>query len=345
VNLALQTIDSTALRNIGRSNISLNSFLELQRRFNRDRVETFTDIILGLPGETYDSFTSGVNDIIENGQHHRIQFINLAILPNAPMSDPEYRMKHGLITVENEIINIHGSLIDTGEEIQETQELIIETNTMSRQDWAKTRVFSWMTALLHFDKLLQIPFVLLHELCQCSYKDLIASFMVNEPTEFPVISELTSFFENEAESIQNGGPEYFHSHEWLNIYWPHDEYMLIRLVAEDKLRAFYVEAETLMSEVLRKRGMPVAPFLKESILLNKELVKRPFQEQDTTVHLHHNVYEVYKSILVGEKMTLETSNVDYLVDRTSETWPGWDDWCREVIWYGNKRGAYLYRVR
>jgi len=20
----------------------------------------------------------------------------------------------------------------------------------------------------------------------------------------------------------------------------------------------------------------------------------------------------------------------------------WDDWCREVIWYGNKKGAYLY---
>jgi hypothetical protein len=30
------------------------------------------------------------------------------------------------------------------------------------------------------------------------------------------------------------------------------------------------------------------------------------------------------------------------VDRERHSWPTWDDYCREVIWYGNKKGAYLY---
>ena len=32
----------------------------------------------------------------------------------------------------------------------------------------------------------------------------------------------------------------------------------------------------------------------------------------------------------------------YVVDRTKEQWNGWQEWCREVVWYANKRGAYLY---
>jgi hypothetical protein len=30
------------------------------------------------------------------------------------------------------------------------------------------------------------------------------------------------------------------------------------------------------------------------------------------------------------------------IDRTGQTWTTWNDWCREVVWFGNKKGAYLY---
>lgn len=99
VSLSLQTIDETALKNIGRRNISLDSFRKLQRKFNCNHIETYTDILQGLPGETYDSFTNGVSQIIDMGQHNRIRFGTLFILPNAPMSNPQYQKKHELIIV------------------------------------------------------------------------------------------------------------------------------------------------------------------------------------------------------------------------------------------------------
>jgi len=34
----------------------LQTYEELQARFTRDRVETYSDLILALPGETYESF-------------------------------------------------------------------------------------------------------------------------------------------------------------------------------------------------------------------------------------------------------------------------------------------------
>ncbi len=104
----MQSIDAETLLAVKRDNISLKTYFELQRRFARDRVETYSDMILGLPGETFDSFADGVSRLIENGQHNRIQFNNLSILPNAEMGNPAYQRRYGMVTVSSEIINIHG---------------------------------------------------------------------------------------------------------------------------------------------------------------------------------------------------------------------------------------------
>ena len=190
-------------------------------------METYTDIILGLPGETYDSFANGVSRIIQNGQHNRIQFNNLSILPNAEMGDPGYRQRFGIKTVESDTINIHGSLSEGDDEISEVQQLVVATGAMPQQDWVRARVFSWTAGLLHFDKVLQIPLILAHEIGSTSYRDLIELFCTGDFREYPVISDMISLFTGQAESMQDGGPEYIRSEDWLNIWWPSDEYFLI----------------------------------------------------------------------------------------------------------------------
>lgn len=60
VVVSLQSVDETTLKAIKRDNINLETFHEIQRRFSAQGVETMTDLILGLPDETYDSFANGV---------------------------------------------------------------------------------------------------------------------------------------------------------------------------------------------------------------------------------------------------------------------------------------------
>ena len=132
VTLALQTLDEKTLKLIKRDNISLDIYQDLQHRFTKDKIETYTDMIIGMPGETYDSFFNGISDIIKNGQHNRIQFGNLSVLPNAEMGDLEYQKKHGMEIKETEIINLHGSLLEN-EEIYERQQLVISTNSMPKK--------------------------------------------------------------------------------------------------------------------------------------------------------------------------------------------------------------------
>src|SRR5262249_29694292 len=152
--------------------------------------------------------------------HNRIQFNNLSILPNAEMGDPEYQRRYGLITAESRIINIHGSLLSSEDEIQEYQELVVATGAMPAADWVRTRVFCWITALLHFDKVLQIPLVLLHETCGASYRELLELFSEGDLTAYPTLRSLRAFFQDKALDIQRGGEEYCRSERWLNIWWP-----------------------------------------------------------------------------------------------------------------------------
>ncbi len=344
VAIALQSVDEHTLEAIKRENISTESFQELQRRFTRDRVETYSDLILGLPGETYESFADGVGSVIDNGQHNRIQFNNLSILPNAEMGDPAYREKYGMVTVETKIINIHGSLRETAEEeIYEVQDLVVATAAMPHADWVRTRAFCWMAALLHFDKALQIPVVLVRDLCDVGYREIFEAFLGSRAERYPVLADIKRFFVDKARDIQGGGAEYCHSAEWLDIFWPADEYVLIQLCVEGKLDRFYAEAESLLAELTEAHSaaLPRA-LLAEAVRLNRQLVKLPFQRDDIEVGTSHNIWEYYRSVLVGDRVPLEERACVNRIRRSQAVYETWTDWYREVIWYGNKKGAYLY---
>lgn len=344
ISLALQSVNRRTLKSIKRENISTDIFQELQTKFNDGKIETYTDVILGLPRETYDSFVNGVSSIIENGQHNRIQFNNLSILTNSEMDEPDYQKKYGLDVVETRLINAHGSLSDT-DEAPETQRLVVGTKSMPKDDWARTRTFSWMTALLHFDKLLQIPFIILHKEYSIRFHELVEIFMVDEKA-FPILSEITLFFAGKAKAIQQGGFEYCESKKWLNAWWPADEFVFIKLCAENKLPEFYKEVEHILDNFLQqKKILDYHSILHDAIFLNQNLIKLPFHKKNIDIGLSHNIWDVYRASLSGRTAKIKNGNYHCEIDRTSAKWVSWDDWCREVVWYGNKKGAYLYACK
>ncbi|MBI5210944.1 MAG: cobalamin B12-binding domain-containing protein [Elusimicrobia bacterium] len=341
VTVSLQSLNPDTLSIVNRGNISTTSLQQMQRRFTAGGIETYTDLILGLPRETYDSFADGVSSVIANGQHNRIQFNNLVIVPNSEMGDPGYRMKYGMATTQTLIVNMHGSTQE--EEICEVQELVIATDDLPRRDWARTRAFCWMTALLHFDKLLQIPLILAHEACRVPYRDLVEVFSEGGLEGCPTLSEIREFFRGKAQDIQNGGAEYCRSKEWLDIWWPADEFLFIRLIVDDRLETFYAEAERALRDFLRKRSPGLSEvLLHDAVTLNQALIKRPFQTLDLTLATGHDVLEFYHAALRGTPEAPQARPCRYRIDRTTQRWKTREDWLREVVWYGNKKGDYLY---
>ncbi len=342
VLLAFQSLHEPTLEAIDRGNIKLSTYHELQKRFTSEGVTTFSDIILGLPLETYETFTNGVSTLIENGQHNRIQFNNLSMLPNTPMIDD--KEKYDLQIVESDMINIHGSLGEWTDNIYERQQLVVGNNTMPKEDWVKARNFGYMIAFLHFDKVLQVPNILLNTQYGISYKE-IADTFIDNPLNTPTIKEVSNIFSDQARRLQNGGAEYIHSKQWLNIWWPADEYALIKLATEGKLNAFYQEAESTLDHLLRKKGHKgYDKILSEAIYFNKELLKMPFNNKDKRINLDYNMGRIYKAGLIAKKVPIIEGEFPYIIYRTGDKWDSWEDWCREVVWWGNKKGDYIYQA-
>lgn len=342
VALSMQTVDQATLENIKRDNISQDSYLELQRRFTRDGVETYSDLILALPGETYETFIGGIDMLMETGQHNRIQFNNLSILPNTEMGQAEYQNKYGMVTVKSEIINIHGERVDLDDDVSEVQELVVGTASMPEDDWRRVRAYCWMSALLHFDKLFQIPLVVAHEVSGLSYRDMIESFLTVDGADYPLLAEIRDFFIDEARSIQEGGPEYVYSKEWLGIYWPADEYIFIKLTAEKRFADFYKEAgERLVSQVREKHGTANLDPIAEALKLNGMLVKQPFDNEDVSLDLKYNIMDFYMGVRRGEGVPLKEVATTVKIERSVKPYDDFQTWCREVVWWGNKKGAYL----
>jgi radical SAM superfamily enzyme YgiQ (UPF0313 family) len=344
VNLALQSTNPKTLRSINRENINIGVYHRLQEDFTREGIPTFSDIILGLPDETYNSFTNGISSIIEAGQHNRIQFINLTVLENTEMAEPYFIKKHGLRLQESKIISHHTNM-NNEEEVFERQFLVVATKTMPRNDWLKARTFCWLTALLHFNKTLQIPLILLNNECRISYKDLIEAFLFCEKEKFPVISHIKDIMVNKAIGIQNGESEYIPSEQWLNIWWPVDEYLFIKLVRDDSLNAFYNEALQLLTHFLTQKSIdfPIQ-LLKESISLNQDLIKKPLIQKNKDLTLNYNIPEYYEKVINGVSFQIKEQKCDYTIDRVTQKWDSMDKWCRNVVWYGSKKGDFLYSV-
>lgn len=340
VTLSMQSTDSTTLESVKRKNISLHTYEELQYRFMKDNIITYSDLILGMPGETMSSFIKGICEVLEHGQHNRIQFNNLSVLPNAEMGNPEYQKKYGMVLVESDIINIHGELKQVPDGIVEKQQLVVATASMPKPDWVKVRSYSWLVSLLHFDKLLQIPILFLHKVSGLAYNDIFDSVFAINDSEFPILSHINQFFEEKAVDIQNGGVEYVYSKEWLGIYWPADEYVFIDLVSTNRLEDFYSEIKRVLANKFSNEiDMNM---LDEAIDFNAALVKLPGVKKDRIFAAKYPWAQFYESAVKGRDFVMEAKDTVYRIDRTTDTWANLEQWSKEVVWYCNKKGAYLY---
>ena len=134
--MSLQTLDTHTLAVIKRTNIDGTRFAQLIE----DRsVSVSTELIVGLPGETLDSYKRGVCQLIDD----EIKIITnpLTLLPNSEMNTPEYRSQW-----EIEAITFRSSWSSHG--VDEWEDLVISTASYSRQDWSEMILWSWLTVFL-----------------------------------------------------------------------------------------------------------------------------------------------------------------------------------------------------
>ncbi len=344
VTLAMQSIDSHTLKAIKRDNISIEDYQELQKRFTEDGIATYTEFILGMPGDTYESFAKGVSDVISSGQHNRIQFNNLSILPNAEMANSDYIKKYEIKTIFTPIVNPHGSLDeDPKDGIKEKQELVIATKYLSTDDWVRTRLYASVSEFFYFNKVLQIPIMFKSFLEKNSYREIFEELInLENNNKFPILSKIIKSLREHAISITKGNYEFILDKKTLGIFWPPGELEYIKLLKNDNFDQFYEESERFFCASTSGETKEI---LKECININKFMMRKPFEVNDKLLTLNYNILENYNSIKKNKQFQIKKEISKIKIIKSDYFFKTWDDWAREVVWYGHRSGKYSCKIQ
>ena len=140
VSLSLQTYTDEALINVKRSNIKKSSYQTLTKKFLDEDIPVYTDMIINLPGETFDSYLETLELVLE-GEVLDIRTFLLEMYPNSEISQQKDEFK--LVTKKFPIYK--GFYSDE----TEYTEQVIETYSMSYKDLKKLRSYTIMLDVLH----------------------------------------------------------------------------------------------------------------------------------------------------------------------------------------------------
>jgi hypothetical protein len=106
-------------------------------------------MILGLPGETRESFMQGISDLLDTGVL-RVSAHQLMLLHGAPLNNPDQREKFGIKTRFRVVARDVGDY-GTGEPVIETEEMVVESSTLSFEDYLEVRVFHLLLTIFYYE--------------------------------------------------------------------------------------------------------------------------------------------------------------------------------------------------
>lgn len=319
ITISLQSLHPPALKASGRENISLAAFERLQQRLQARGVHTYTDLILGLPEETYDSFADGLATLISRGQYHAIQFFCANILPNAPMAQADFRLKHRLETVEMPHHAFHAPIQADADGLVETIETVVATATLSRADWKRMRILAWMTELLFYKPgTVRLPLLLLHAEGGLGIRALLEAFMTPAPT-LPALGWVCRFLEQKAEEMLAGKGEYCPGLEpdGRLYWWSPAEAALDWLTRNRQLEAYAAEASALLHQLAGDAALP-AGALADALFLSHNMLRLQarLEPRPAAYTAGWNVWDWYQGRLASQDVPLAPAPALYYKDWT-----------------------------
>lgn len=136
---SIQSLNDEVLQVIKRKNLSDNNIQQIINFARSQGVKTQTELIIALPQETYKSFQDAYVHVVESGMIPSA--VPLTLLTNSEMSDPEYRRTYG---IQTKLFKKSYTYVD------ETEEMVIGTNTMTTAEFERLVLWVWVVQQLHY---------------------------------------------------------------------------------------------------------------------------------------------------------------------------------------------------
>lgn len=328
--LAYQTLSDDALANVRRKNLTMDKFANLLSKYNEAGIPSYSELILGLPGETYESFSKGICELLEAGQHNSISVYHCEVLVNSEFGSPEYIEKHGIEIARVPFNHIHSANVK--EEVTEYSNLVIATNTLSHEMWIKANLFSVCVQCFHNLGLLRAFAIYEYFENALSYYNfytkLLEFFLSSEGS---LVYDLLNTFSEALKDTVSG--QWMYENPLLGeITWFFEEGLFLEIIMN--FERFWQE----IIPFLKSLGVE-DKLLNELISYQKSLVKLP-GEEDKIFNFSYDFNSFFASAYKNTATRLQKTPT-LVKTITSSTPKSLKEYAKELVWYGRRRGATL----
>ena len=344
ITLARQSNDATTLKNIRRDNIKMSTYANLQTQFNDLKIPVYGELILGMPGETRESWQRGVDELLEAGTENQLFIYLCQILPNTEMAEESYRRKFGIETRRIRLAEIH-SEERPADFVQEYEDIVVQTSSMPFDDWRASLRFSYVLMLFHSLKLayyLMIALLDKYDVKMSAFIQFVAERRFDLPDGM-MTAELDRYDDLIAGMVDRGDHRGTILPEYGSLYWDVEEASFLRITRDTG--RFYDELAAIVRQFLSSQPSQGddAEFLAQAIHYQKLRIPSQTAGIDQgPVHFDWNLPEYFDKRFSSNPVALGRQPSWMTI--TPVAWNGdLERFARESILWGRKSGTMLVK--
>jgi len=200
VGLAVQDFDDGVLEAVKRDNIQTGESMKLRAICGERGIPTFNELILGLPGQTYASFTQTIATAMPALPRHDFVLFLCRLIDNSELGDPASRAEFAL---ETRRCQWKSAAKDWDPIVDEFQEVVVGHRDMPTADWRRAYRFAFLAAAFYNLRALRV--VLAHVPDVREYLETIVAAIDRAPAG-SCLAELSAILDRYVSSLLDGGP-------------------------------------------------------------------------------------------------------------------------------------------
>jgi hypothetical protein len=256
-----------------------------------------TEIILGLPVETFASFRKGLDEVMSNGLTDRFQVYLCCIIDGSEMADPSYLEKYDIKTRKC-FIGMERVIPDPLASLEE-EEIVVSTSTMPLGDWKKTYTLTYATVALFNFPLAFFVINFLHQrfdVERIAFIEYLISEVFSNPSSYPRLSLGLNHLTRQQESILENGDKLTRLPQIGGVAAPPGEAAAILFL--EGLESFYSELKKIILNYCRKNELELSEDLLEEIILYQKIRIPTWPIPVSKTHFfEYNIPEYFYSLL------------------------------------------------
>lgn len=329
VTLSFQSMCPETLEIIGRKNISMSRFRELLLRYEQLGLSAYSELILGLPGETYESFCRGLEELFEAGQHSSLFVYNCELLVNSKIGNEAFRKKYEIETAEIPFNQDHFEPMKDG--VQEFSHIIVSTSTMNRESWIKTASTSVLVQALHCLGMLQCIAIYLFNEKGIKYMDFYREVFEKLVEDNGFCGEVYRDTVEKVRQYSLGQRSWsFVDERFGKISWPIEEGVFLSFITNTK--SFYDFIKAILKKYLDDE------LLDELVRYQHFIIKKP-DDDNSEYEFKYDFYDYFESFYLGTKKELQKKNCVY--SKLGEGYADMKTYAKDVVWFGRRNNRTI----